>query len=256
MDSDELIRHVAGDLELYVQSGTVNPDVVGDALADAAFGERIAGFGDLLYLHLLLDAETVAFAEKLPGRLRSLNTGTKTERTLVRSEVSERIDWGETIQARNERNPDDTTLFVTQSRYENYDLAENIVLKRAANILERGLRLWEEELQQYDWDSGWTDDILERTRATLERNRNLDRIREPETNEPSSRMLTTALQAREPLYRDAAEVVIRYNGTVGGQSDPELIEELLKKTLIVPLDDNGGRVGCTVRCSSYTSSLP
>lgn len=79
--------------------------------------------------------------------------------------MSERIDWVETIQARNERNPDDTTLFVTQSRYENYDLAENIVLKRAADILERGFRLWASELLQYDWGSGWTDDMLQRTRA-------------------------------------------------------------------------------------------
>lgn len=53
-------------------------------------------------------------------------------------------------------------------------------------------------------------------------------------------MLTTALQAREPLYRDAAAVVTQYNATVGADRDPELIEELLASTLIVPLDTNGG----------------
>lgn len=236
MKPEDLIGEVAENLELYVLSGELNSDVIGGALAEAAFGNRIAGFDDLLVLHYLLESDTVAFAEELRPRVRELRTGTSTEENVTRSEVSSRIDWSKTIRERYGRGPDDQTLFVTQARYEEYDLDENIVLRALLQRLDAGLETWADELATYDWGSRWGEQLLRRTRRTIEGNVNLDRIREPETGEPTSAMLETASRSRHALYRDAAERYLRYDELLSTDVDQELLTDLLSKTLIVPTD--------------------
>lgn len=239
MQPDELLDSVAANLELYVMSGRLDGDVVGEALADAAFGERIVGFDDLLVLHYLLESETVTFAEELRRRVRELRTGTETESNVTRSEVSSRIDWQRTVRERYARNPDDSTLFVTRSRYEEYDLDENVVLKALLERLDAGLETWADELARYDWGDGWSESLVERTRRTIAGNVNLNRIRRPETGEPSGRMLEAASRSRHALYREAAERYLRYDEVLSSDPDRETIRDLLANTLIVPTD--GGR---------------
>ncbi|WP_135823672.1 hypothetical protein [Halorussus ruber] len=236
MKPEELIDAVAENLELYVLSGELNSDVIGGALAEAAFGERIAGFDDLLILHYLLEADTVAFAEELRPRVRELRTGTSTEENITHSEVSSRVDWSKTIRERYSRDPDDQTVFVTQSRYEEYDLDENIVLRALLQRLDAGLETWADELATYDWGSRWGEQLLGRTRQTIEGNVNLDRIRDPDTGEPTNAMLETASRSRHALYRDAAERYLRYEELLSTEVDRELLTDLLSNTLIVPTD--------------------
>lgn len=236
MDPDELVDRVAENLELYVLSGQLDRDIVGGALINAAFGERIAGFDDLLVLHYLLESETVEFARDLRRSVRELRTGTATEANLTHSEVSSRIDWRKTVRERYARNPDDSTLFVTQSRYEEYDLDENIVLRALLDRLDDGLEMWEDELAKYDWGDDWGDQLLERTRQTIAGNVNLNRIREPKTGEPTSAMLSTACRSRRSLYREAAERFLRYEEILSSDAGQETLRDLLSKTLIVPTD--------------------
>lgn len=236
MEPDELIDRVAEHLELYVLSGRLDSDAVGSALADAAFGEEIVDFEDLLVLHYLLEPDTVEFARDLRRRVRELRTGTATESNLTRSEVSSRIDWGKTVRERYARNPDDSTVFVTQSRYEEYDLDENVVLRALLDRLDAGLATWADELAEYDWGDRWGERLLERTRRTIEGNVNLNRIRDPKTGEPSPAMLEAASRSRHPLYREAADRFLRYEEILSSDVDRKELRELLSETLIVPTD--------------------
>lgn len=236
MKPEELIDEVAENLELYVLSGELDSDAIGGALAEAAFGERIVGFDDLLILHYLLESDTVAFAEELRPRVRELRTGTSTEENITHSEISSRIDWSKTIRERYSRDPDDRTLFVTQSRYEEYDLDENIVLRALLQRLDAGLETWEDELAKYDWGDRWGEQLLNRTRQTIEGNVNLNRIRDPKTGEPTAAMLETASRSRHALYREAAERYLRYEELLSTDVDQELLTELLSNTLIIPTD--------------------
>lgn len=236
MERDELIDRVAENLELYVLSGRLDGSVIGGALADATFGKRIADFEDLLVLHFLLEQETVEFAADLRRRVRELRTGTSTETNLTRSEVSSRIDWSKTVRERYARNPDDPTLFVTQSRYEEYDLDENVVLRAVLDRLDAGLETWADELARYDWGDRWGDRLLERTRRTIDGNVNLNRIREPETGEPSPAMVDAAARSRRALYREAADRYLRYERVLSSDAEQDVLTDLLSSTLIVPAD--------------------
>ncbi|WP_135853932.1 hypothetical protein [Halorussus salinus] len=234
MEPDELVERVATDLELYVMSGELRSDAVGEALADAAFGERAVGFEDLLVLHYLLESETVAFADALRRRVRELRTGTATESTVTRSEVSSRIDWSETMRERYARNPDDSTLFVTQSRYEEYDLDENLLLRALLDRFEAGLDTWADELAAYDWGDAWSDGLLDRTRRTIASNVVLNRIRDPEPGEPTPAMVEAARRSRHALYREAAERYRRYEAVCSSDPDRDELRDLLANTLVVP----------------------
>jgi hypothetical protein len=238
MEPEALCEYVASKLELYVMDGELSPEPFASAIAEAA--------EDLLLLHYLLDEDTIEFARGLPPRLRNLRTGTDTEAEIVHSEVDSRIDWGATVQRRYARNPNDPTLFVTQSRYEEYDLDENIVLKAVLNRLDTGLETWGTELNQYGWRdwAGGSDDesasgeeLLSRTRRLISANINLGRIRDPKRHEPTAKMLETAARSRHALYRDAAERYLHYGDIVTENPDRELLKELLRETLIIPLRD-------------------
>lgn len=236
MEPSELVATIADKLELYLLSGELQPDFIGDALADAVFGDRIAGFDDLLLLHFLLQDDTLGFADTLPRQLREIRTGTTTEKTLIRSEVTEQIDWSRTIIERYARNPDDPTIFVTQSQNEKYDLPENIVLKALTNELERGLQMWEDELSKYAWGVDWSTRLLEQTKQTLAKDPNLDRIRRPKPTEPTAQMLNTACKSRHTLYQEAGDLYLQYQSILGPDPDKAILQELLSETLIVPTD--------------------
>lgn len=235
MDGESLVASVTGHLELYAMNGQLNPDVAADTLADAAFGERVTGFDELLMLHFLLHEETREFAAALPQRLRALRTGTKTERQLVRSEVSEQIDWERTMRQRYATTPNDRTLFVTRSRREDYDLPENLVLRATTELLRRGLDEWETELSTYDWGTQWADDVLTRTQRVVAQQPNLMRIREPEPDEPTASMLATAANSRHTLYRSAADRYTLYQSITGSTPDRDRLATLLQETLLVPI---------------------
>lgn len=239
MDPDELIGRVAANLELYVMSGQLDGDIISRPLTDSAFGDRIADFNDLLVLHYLLESETIEFASELRRRVRQLRTGTATESHITRSEVSSRINWSKTVRERYARNPDDPTLFVTQSRYEEYDLDENIVLQALLERLDAGLESWDDELAKYDWGDDWSEHLLERTRRTIDRNVNLNEIRDPKTGEPTNAMLEVAAQSRHPLYREAAERFLRYKTILSADVGEDVFRDLLTNTLIVPTDGGG-----------------
>ena len=138
------------------------------------------------------------------------------------------------------RIPRDSALFVCDNRTEAYDIPENIVLKKLLSVIARTLREAEEYLRgDYAWvQETWKgdEDLIDELQQIMERNVHVRRIREPEAYEPTERMLTTASNARQAVYRDAATLLRTRQALFDG--DPAQIRNLLEETAITPDDEN------------------
>jgi hypothetical protein len=239
MDRAELVSGLSQDVLTYVMHGTFPEEHVAREIKLDGLDERFDDFETLVRLHFLLKPEVVRFVEQLPQRLRNVKTQTESVRSVSRGGVNGRIDWSATLTERYSRNPRDRSLFVTDDRSENYDIAENVVLKRLLSILYRTLADCEEYLRaDYDWVTDrWREnlELVETMQRVFERNVHVKRIREPEAYEPTGRMLERARSARNPIYVEAADLLSSYRASV--DSDPEAIADLLEETTITPDDE-------------------
>lgn len=236
MNRDELLDELTQDVLAYVMQGSYPERQFVDEIKPAELGDRFADFESLVALHFVLRPEIVSFVESLPERLRQVKTQTENVSRSVRGHVEGRINWTKTVRERYARNPRDRALFVCDDRTENYDVDENIVLKRLLSVIYHTLVDAESYLRaEYDW-------VTERWRENLElvdvmldifdRNVHVTRIRDPAEYEPTERMLINAEESRHELYRSAASLLRDYRASLGG--DESAIRELLATTAITP----------------------
>lgn len=239
MDRAELLDEVAEDLFAYVMAGSVSERRIASKLGYDELDDRFADFDSLVDLHFLLRPAVVDFVERLPRRLRSIKTQTKNVRSVTRGEISGRIDWHGTVTTRHSKAPGDRSLFVCTDRQESYDVDENVVLKRLLSIIYTTLDDCEEYLRrEYDWVTDrWREnlELVDRLRETFERNVHVVRIRDPESYEPTERMLSRAERARNEIYREAAGLLREHRRSRRG--DEAALRELLAETTIAPDDE-------------------
>ncbi|MDR9432062.1 MAG: hypothetical protein RI568_15380, partial [Natronomonas sp.] len=239
MDRDELVAGLSQDILTYVMHGSFPEDHVAAELKPNGLDERFDDFESLVRLHFILKPAIVDFVEALPKRLRNIKTGTETTTTVSRGSISGRIDWPSTVKQRYSTNPHNRALFVCDDRSESYEIAENIVLKRLLSVIYKTLDDCEAYLRaDYEWVTDrWREnlELVDVMRRTFERNVHVKRIRDPETYEPTDRMLQRAETARTPLYTDAAALLRSYRDSL--DADREAMTELLEQTAITPDDE-------------------
>lgn len=239
MDRQALIEQLSEDILAYVMHGAFPNEHLATEIKPDALDERFYDYEMLIRLHFILDPDVVSFVESLPSRLRSVKTQTKRVSNESRGGINGRINWTETIKRRHSRNPGDTSLFVCENRSENYDIDENVVLKRLLALIHSTIDECEEYLSRdYEWvTERWreSDDLIETMREVFERNVHVTRIREPESYEPTPRMIQRAAESRSEIYRDAARLLRQYHRTLNG--DEAAIRNLLHRTAITPDDD-------------------
>jgi len=239
MNRQELLDQLSEDILAYVMHGDFPETHFARELAPSDLDERFHDYEMLVRLHFILKPEVVDFVETIPRRLRSIKTQTATVSTEKRGVVDGRINWSETTQRRYATNPGDRSLFVCDNRTENYDIDENVVLKRLLTIIYETLAECEPYLERdYAWvNARWKDqeDLVERMRETFDRNVHLTRIRRPEPYEPTERMIQRAAESRQAVYRDAAAILTTYRDTLRGEASA--IRSLLETTAITPDDD-------------------
>lgn len=239
MNRRELLEQLSEDILAYVMHGSFPEEHLAAEIKPDALDERFYDYEMLIRLHFILDSDVVSFVESLPTYLRSIKTQTKRISTETRGELDGRINWNQTIKRRHSRNPNDTSLFVCENRFENYDIDENIVLKRLLALIHSTIEECEEYLSQdYEWVSeSWreSEDLVETMRNLFERNVHVTRIRDPAVYEPTPRMIQRATRSRNEIYQKASHLLERYQRALEG--DETVIRELLDRTAITPDDD-------------------
>jgi hypothetical protein len=239
MNRQALVEQLSEDILTYVMHGSFPNEHLATEIKPDALDERFYDYEMLIRLHFVLDPGVISFVESLPSRLRGIKTQTKRVSNESRRGFDGRINWTETIKRRHITNPSDNSLFVCETRSENYDTDENVVLKRLLALIYSTIDECEEYLSQdYEWvTERWKngDDVVRTMREIFERNVHVTRIREPETYEPTQRMIQRATQSRSELYQDASRLLRQYHRTLAG--DETAIRNLLHRTAITPDDD-------------------
>jgi len=239
MDRAELLDGLTESVLAYVMHGSVSEEVVAERIKPQGLDRRFDEFRTLVDLHFVLREDVVAFVRELPRHLREIETSTRTRTRTTNGSVEGRVDWQETVRRRNTQSPGNTALFVCDTRSENYDTAENLVLKHLLSVIHSTLENAEEYLERdYAWvNDSWRgeENLVDELRRVVERNVHVRRIRAPEGYEPTDRMLATAEGSRQGIYREAARLVRAREAILDGE--PDAVRELIASTAITPDDD-------------------
>jgi len=239
MNREDLLDALTSDVLTYVMHGSFPERHVIEQIKFDGLDERFDDYETLVRLHFLLRPDVIDFVKELPKRLRQVKTQTENVSRTVRGQVDGRVDWNKTYRERYSKSPGDRTLFVCENRSENYDIDENVVLKRLLSVVYDTLIECGEYLNEdYEWVTDrWQEnlELMEVMTDIVERNVHVTRIRSPEEYEPTQRMIGRAADSRSDLYREAAGLLTAYRESLRG--DHDAILDLLRTTAITPDDE-------------------
>lgn len=239
MNRERLLDELTEDVFAYVLHGELPEEEFVGRIRPDGLDERFDDFESLVRLHFVLRDDVVEFVERLPTRIRRVKTQTRNVSSTRRGRIDGRVDWTATIRERHSRAPGDASLFVCENRTEDYDVPENVVLKRLLSLIHRTLDDCREHLQrEYDWVTDrWREnlELVDVLTDIVERNVHVTRIREPSEYEPTERMLRAAEESRSEVYREAADLLRSYREAAAGQE--AAIEDLIRRTAITPDDE-------------------
>jgi len=239
MNREQLIEELTSDILWYVMHGEFPEKHFVSEIKPRGLDQRFDEYEELVRLHFILKPDVVKFVQNLPQRLRQVKTQTENISQRGRGQVEGRINWAKTIRERNMQAPGDSSIFVFDNRYENYDIGENIVLKRLLSVIYHTLDDCRKYLErEYEWvTERWQEnlELVDRLEEIFERNVHVTRISQPKEYEPTPRMLETAAESRSALYREAAALLMEYQSLI--DADENSLRELLEATTITPSDD-------------------
>ena len=234
-----MLDEISGDLNQYLKHGNL-----GSFSKEIDPNLNIDNIAKLLRIHFVLTTTgdngkvgVIDFIEALPQRLRRIKTTVKKETETFEGEVKGRINWEATIKQRYNQDPGNQSLFACDKREKNYDIAENLVLKKLLQIV-HGIVYDELNLafeNKYKWLKGWIGEkeLKHVLKQLFQRNVYLRRIELAE-HIVTDRMISRAIKSRNALYKEAGELLIRYNKLMSYELDPAEAKELLHNTFIAP----------------------
>jgi len=233
----KLIGPVATQLANFLRNGTINPGFLEEQLKFKGV-ERLQDLETILKIHFVLSDQVVEFIEQLPRRVRRIKTESKKEVIKRRGEVRGKINWDKTL--RQQTSSQDDSLFVCQNPSKNYNVPENLVLKKVLaeiySVLENELKTPIEE--RYEWLKKLKEnpDLVNYLKEIYRKNVHIDRIKSPQRYEVSDRDISIAENSRKELYKSAASLHCYYRKIMNHELEQNEIEELLNETLILPGD--------------------
>ena len=237
--SDRMLEEMAHDFNQFLKYGNLRP-----YLRQLDPNLNIDNIAKLLRIHFVLtqqgDSSTfgvIDFVKELPPRLRRIKKTVTKNTEMLEGEVKGRINWKETVKHRYNRNPENQTLFVCDEREINYNVAENLVLKRLLQIIHgiiyRDLKVAFDK--RYEWLKGWIEgtQLKKVLNELFLRNVYLKRVDLSDVV-VTERMISRAEKSRSVLYREAADLLRRYNKLMNYELDTLEAKELLNNTFIAP----------------------
>lgn len=234
---EDLVEPVASELLSFLKEGEINPKFVEKHLQFKGV-DRLQDLDSILRIHFVLSDPVIAFLKKLPERVRRIKTESKKQTTKRRGEVKGKINWSRTIP--EQRAQHDRSVFIYQNPSKNYDMSENLVLKKLLSII---FLVLDEDLEKpleknYSWLKGLQgkQDIVATLKHIFRRNVHVNRISGTEEFSISERDLARAENSRKGLYKDAADLLKKYNMLMEGDYKKKDFEILLNETLVLPKD--------------------
>jgi hypothetical protein len=247
-----LLEEIADDFHTYLRKGVRFDRVIGSAHPDL----DIDDMETLLRIHFVLtnsqdspeQVGVLDFMKKLEERIRRMKTTTTRESIKLRGEVRGHIDWHQTAKTRAREGDPEAPIFVCNLPEENYDIDENLVLKRLLSIIHdivfSDLKQAIENPDAYGWVDLWTEDESEETavenepavdllQRIFERNIYLQRI-DVDGKDITDRTIEDVKRSRSPFYHEAAVLLDRYRQLMNQQLQSEEACEILNNTIIAP----------------------
>jgi hypothetical protein len=231
---EEMLEEIGGKLIVYLKNGTLNMDSFLNKI-----DMNIDDMDQLLRIHFLLKDKVRKFIEKLPNRIRNIKTSTQKINRQLKGEVRGKIDWQETIRYRCNTNYKDSTTFVCQQTNKDFNIKENLVLKKLLNIIHSIIfQDLDASPENYSWLSSWLGEgnLAYSLDEIYYRNIYLNKIDISEVI-ISDRMIQDTKKSRNILYQEAAELLEYYKYFIneeGWKEDQAEIISLLNETFIKP----------------------
>ncbi len=233
----ELVKSVASEMAGFLKNGEINPDFVESNLEFKGI-DRIQDLETILRIHFVLSDEVVDFLEELPKRVRRIKTESEKEQIRRKGEIRGRVNWSRTVVEQKRSN--DRSIFYSENPSKNYNVSENLVLKKLLskiyvvldNDLEKPLEM------DYNWLKRLEEEkeLINYLKNIYRRNVHVERIKDPESYILSERDISVAENSRKQLYKEAAALWNKYRRLMDGKMEDEEMEELLNETLILPGD--------------------
>ncbi|MFW6226305.1 MAG: hypothetical protein ACOC3V_05050 [bacterium] len=234
ISAEEMLEEISDELIVYLKQGSIK---INSFLKKLDL--NINNLEQLLRIHFLLKPKVKDFIEELPYLIRNIKTSTQKNNREVNGEIRGRIDWQATIAHRSKSNFTDKNRFVCQQVDKDFNIKENLVLKKFLNIIDGILtndlnNSWTD----YQWLSEWfsSDGLFNSFDQIINRNIYLKRIN-LDNIIITDRMINDSKKSRNVLYRKAAELLEFYNDYIENnswQKNEEEIIKLLNKSFIRP----------------------
>ena len=229
----DLAERIQTELIAYLKAGRpINQDQIARAFDET--GLNIQDFDRLLRIRFALSEQVQNYIEHLHERLRRIRTETSTQREQTRGEVRGSVDWGQTIRQRYAQNPDDRSRFITRTPQTEYQLPENVLVKKLLAIIATTAR---SELVDIDYQwrrDKWDDGDIREYLRRYERNVHLDRINAGAETRITARELDQARQSRQSLYYEAYDLYRLFEQLQQRDFESEAASKLLFDTLVLP----------------------
>ena len=238
ISAEEMLEEISDELIVYLKQGSIKIDSFLKKL-----DLNINNLDQLLRIHFLLKPKVKNFIEELPYLIRNIKTSTQKNNREVNGEIRGRIDWQATIAHRSKSNFTDKSRFVCQQVDKDFNIKENLVLKKFLNILDEILiNDLNSSWSDYQWLSDWfsSDGLFNSFDQIINKNIYLKRIN-LDNIIITDRMINDSKKSRNILYRKAAELLEFYNDYIENNSWQENEEEIIKllnKSFIRPKEES------------------
>jgi len=239
--SEKLLDEIADNFNQFLLSGKLD---IKSFAQKSQPNLNIDNIRKLLRIHFILteskDTENpgvIDFMRNLNQRIRRIKTAVTHKKSRFEGEVRGRICWKSTIDMRCSEMPFDKINFICHERERNFNIPENLVLKKFLSIINDILK---KDLGNADAGYGWLSEWFKDNKSlkkSLEdifyRNIYIRKV-ELEQEEITPRMIANVKKSRKPLYREAACLLERYDKLMNYEFDANEAKELLRNTFIKP----------------------
>src|SRR6056297_406179 len=234
----ELFEGIKDDLIIYLKKGYFSSNSFINKL-----NLNVTNLEELIKLHFIFNELVVNFIDDLPTRIRNIKTSVEKKENLYK-DVRGQINWNQTINYRAKNNYLDQTNFICISNDRNYNITENIVLKRVLTVIDEIL-IDNQSILNNDglWSEKWrrNSSLWKKFYSIFEKNIYMKRIN-LEGVSITKRMISNTKKDRNEIYREAAEILETYRKILHPNEWDEKTEskmiEIFEKTLIQPENEN------------------